>query len=119
MNRELKAKWLVALRSGEYQQGRGQLWDKHTNKFCCLGVLAKIAGVPDDNIQRCATLFGAKNSGLLGEDASSGILHRKLEVMNDDDRLSFSQIADWIEKNVPDDDSPVRVVTGGLGHEYY
>lgn len=42
MNPEVKAKWLAALRSGEYKQGRGQL---HTpgNTFCCLGVLCDLA----------------------------------------------------------------------------
>lgn len=40
MNQDVKEKWLKVLRSGEYEQGRGQL--RSDNKFCCLGVLCEI-----------------------------------------------------------------------------
>ena len=43
MKAELLNKWLEALRSGKYQQGRGTLRDAD-NKFCCLGVLLDVAG---------------------------------------------------------------------------
>ena len=32
-------KWLAALRSGEYKQGRNMLYNEHNGSFCCLGVL--------------------------------------------------------------------------------
>jgi hypothetical protein len=41
MNPEVKAKWIKALRSGEYEQGRGHL-RSISNCFCCLGVLCDI-----------------------------------------------------------------------------
>jgi hypothetical protein len=41
MNSEVKAKWLEALRSGEYKQTRYTL-RSGTNGFCCLGVLSDI-----------------------------------------------------------------------------
>lgn len=41
MNPEVKAKWTAALRSGDYQQGRGGLLKD--GKYCCLGVLCDIA----------------------------------------------------------------------------
>jgi hypothetical protein len=40
MNPEIKAKWVAALRSGEYKQGRGRL--NRVDKFCCLGVLCDL-----------------------------------------------------------------------------
>jgi len=40
MNPEVKAKWLAALRSGEYQQGTGTL--RARGRYCCLGVLCDI-----------------------------------------------------------------------------
>lgn len=46
MNSEVKAKWLEALRSGEYEQGEGYLdvlEADGTRKFCCLGVLCDLA----------------------------------------------------------------------------
>lgn len=43
MNAEVKAKWIAALRSGEYRQGRSKLHIEHPNSFCCLGVLCELA----------------------------------------------------------------------------
>ncbi len=41
MNQEIKQAWIEALRSGEYQQGRGQLRDQK-GRMCCLGVLCDL-----------------------------------------------------------------------------
>lgn len=41
MKAEIKQKWLEALRSGQYQQGKGVLRDS-LDRFCCLGVLCDI-----------------------------------------------------------------------------
>lgn len=40
MNPEIKAKWIAALRSGDYKQGRNQL--RKQDSFCCLGVLCNL-----------------------------------------------------------------------------
>lgn len=48
MNPEIKAQWVAALRSGEYEQGAGHLHRGDT--FCCLGVLCDLAikaGAPE------------------------------------------------------------------------
>ncbi len=44
MNKEYKTKWINALRSGEYKQGKGQLRYSINGLelFCCLGVLCDI-----------------------------------------------------------------------------
>jgi len=42
MNPEIKALWVDALRSGEYQQGK-LLLKPTKNTFCCLGVLCDLA----------------------------------------------------------------------------
>ncbi|MDM0024118.1 hypothetical protein [Variovorax saccharolyticus] len=44
MNKEVKAKWVAALRSGKYEQAHGELRGDE-NAFCCLGVLCEISGV--------------------------------------------------------------------------
>ncbi len=36
----LKAKWIEALRSGKYKQGKGVL--RYGDEFCCLGVLCDV-----------------------------------------------------------------------------
>ena len=43
MNPEMKKKWLDALRSGGYKQGR--LCLRRGDEFCCLGVLCDISGL--------------------------------------------------------------------------
>lgn len=44
--KELKSKWLEALKSGEYKQGQGALkeisLETGETKHCCLGVLAEV-----------------------------------------------------------------------------
>lgn len=40
MNSQIKQKWLDALRSGQYEQTRGNLRNKQG--FCCLGVLCDL-----------------------------------------------------------------------------
>lgn len=40
MKPEIKAKWLEALRSGNYEQGKGAL--RRQQSFCCLGVLCDL-----------------------------------------------------------------------------
>jgi hypothetical protein len=41
VNAEIKARWVAALRSGEYDQGTGQL--RGYGRFCCWGVLCDLA----------------------------------------------------------------------------
>lgn len=40
MKSDIKARWIAALRSGDYNQCRGKLVDE--DGYCCLGVLAAI-----------------------------------------------------------------------------
>jgi hypothetical protein len=43
MNQEVKAKWVAALRSGEFEQNKGALTNADRTKHCCLGVLCELA----------------------------------------------------------------------------
>ena len=107
MNKQVKRKWLKALRSGEYQQGDSQLLNKNNGNsyYCCLGVLEDIYRKEHGYLfpfeyQRygyhtrpCAKWSGLDNSEKEGT-------ARTLTGMNDDDQLPFSEIANWIEKNL-------------------
>ena len=105
MNPELKAKWVKALRSGEYIQGKGYM--NRNGKFCCLGVLAEVLELPKqvDDV-RCdtytyepqASTWGfmtdaAEEYGLIDEQAH-------LQLMNDSSLNTFDEIADYIEKSL-------------------
>lgn len=95
MNPELKAKWVAALRSGEYRQVSGRL--RKGDGFCCLGVLCTVADMPIT--QDGETLVETGDYGPL--DALLGREHvLQLYRMNDNSRRSFQEIADYIEANL-------------------
>jgi hypothetical protein len=91
MDAKLKADWMTALRSGDYPQTTGSF--ESCGKFCCLGVLCKVASEPTrvaefSNWSFVNTAIGDDN--IIGD----------LIVMNDDDGASFSEIADYIEREI-------------------
>lgn len=118
MNAELKQKWIQALRSGSYEQGREYLRTElksGENRFCCLGVLGHMIDPTrwkKRHELRHETIFVFvaldESSLFLGEEIAGLDLptQERLSEMNDDGR-SFDEIADWIEANVPvDNPSP-------------
>jgi hypothetical protein len=49
MDTEVKDRWIDALESGDYEQGRSVLAtvaDDGKRKYCCLGVLCEVLGIP-------------------------------------------------------------------------
>jgi hypothetical protein len=101
----LKAKWVEALRSGEYKQTRNYLQDEYG--FCCLGVLCEVMGLEntEDDILDITRYYyeGDYNISLfpgnLGSDLEIDHDEGTLVNMNDNGK-TFSEIADWIEKNL-------------------
>jgi hypothetical protein len=95
---ELKAAWIAALRSGEYKQGKHCLVNQ-IGEFCCLGVLEHICETNGIKLD-----LDGSNSMLrteFGEDVLvSRRVQSRLASMNDDDKCSFSVIADYIQKHV-------------------
>lgn len=49
MDQELKKKWVKALLSGRYKQGRSALYRGHET-YCCLGVLGVVCRVPKNEL---------------------------------------------------------------------
>ena len=99
MDAELKAKWVAALRSGTYQQGRLLLHEG--GAFCCLGVLWDCSGKPWDNKRTGVADYGYDTFDELFC-AAFGIpseRSRELARMNDDG-VSFEVIADYIEREL-------------------
>jgi hypothetical protein len=111
MNPEVKAKWVAALRSGRYQQGRQALRRGHT--FCCLGVLCDISGLGEwsDNWYCPAgdshgSLYHLPNPVIewAGVESDSPIVDladsaEYLTELNDAGK-TFEEIADLIEKHL-------------------
>ncbi|MDO9068607.1 MAG: hypothetical protein Q7W05_09135 [Deltaproteobacteria bacterium] len=87
MDAELKKKWVAALRSGEYRQGKHMLLDSNTNSYCCLGVLCVAAGKEPDSEEYAWLDRVTGDYGLLVK-------------LNDDEDMPFPEIADYIEANL-------------------
>jgi hypothetical protein len=118
MSKEHADKWLTALRSGDYKQGKGSLQDQHGG-YCCLGVLQMVCdntveklknsgegyrscGLPttqwlvDHNINFINIAGTITNNPPIMIDGQQCFL----SVMNDGMGLNFKQIADIIETNM-------------------
>lgn len=101
MTPELKAKWIAALRSGEYKQTTGRLVrvERDGYKHCCLGVLCEVAGY-----RRVDGGFLTSECLLVdllppGEMEKLGLSSCKPFIeMNDKDGKNFAEIADYIEQ---------------------
>jgi hypothetical protein len=88
MKKAIKKKWVAALRSGEYKQGRRYL--KRDGKYCCLGVLCEIQNCPDDKDSQFPGALFLESVGLNDPFAKT------LAEMNDRGS-SFAEIATKIE----------------------
>ncbi len=106
MNPELKAKWLEALRSGKFTQGRTVLKDSFGH-YCCLGVLCEVAGL---DLTKAEESYVDSIYPLLGTDFDRNMNEgAKLCHMNDDwpriggkygPTKTIKEIADYIEANL-------------------
>ena len=102
MKTDIKKRWLKALRSGKYRQTRGKLKSRN-GSFCCLGVLCDIQ---DAQWEWDGIMYGVLgNVALPPEKFCAGIQSLgELSELNDGTsghkKHSFSQIADYIEKNL-------------------
>lgn len=111
MDAELKQKWVEALRSGKYKQGRFCLRDNE-NCHCCLGVLCDLIDpngwdrhLEDwDNEDDFERFKWGKGSEWSTEEVPDQVADRvrlghqsQLMDMNDQGK-TFAEIADWIEK---------------------
>jgi hypothetical protein len=110
MNKDLKDKWIKALRSGNYKQGNRQL-RSNNNEYCSLGVLCDVGDLGEwKNDRNGEKRFKFAATGVACLMAiPDAVLHIiglncvtacELMSMNDTEGKSFDQIADYIEENV-------------------
>lgn len=106
LNPEFKAKWIAALRSGEYIQGEKYLYK--AGRYCCIGVACAVAGIPEEEI--CGVGLIEDNAFLVRHPELSPLSSCDIKTnadaampltdMNDIQGKSFNEIADWIEENL-------------------
>lgn len=130
MKADIKQRWIEALRSGKYKQGRSALRypGPEGDEFCCLGVLCELAvedgitargedsgyaddmslfgygnGLPSRAVQEWAGLDDSSPDVIVREGDAPRIEHQHgsdLAQLNDDEGLTFEQIANVIEREL-------------------
>lgn len=104
MKAEIRQRWVEALRSEKYAQGRNLLRSSD-NKFCCLGVLCDLVAPDGWLLEENGLRYDHSGNvghlpGPIGYDTDiSGDQCFTLMGMNDNGQ-SFAQIADWIEAHL-------------------
>jgi hypothetical protein len=102
MDTQIIKKWIAALRSGKYKQGRNKLRDKE-DCYCCLGVLCDIvAPTKWTKIESDARWFNLGHWEFPSKEIMRkvGIKSRTRNIlvsMNDYNKISFDEIADYLE----------------------
>lgn len=86
MNYQVMKKWVKALRSGKYKQGKEKLYDPITDTYCVMGVLAYVLNQPL-SVDHFRKIYKTPKGPAVS-----------LMFLNDKG-LSFKQIANIIEKN--------------------
>ena len=94
-----KNKWIKALKSGKYIQGKDRIYDVNTDTYCCLGVACDIVNCKSDSNFIIFT-NSRKIPKILKGASKENKLVKKLVDMNDYSQKSFKEIAKWIEKNL-------------------
>ena len=113
MKKEVMKKWVSALRSGKYRQGKGQLRDPDDH-FCCLGVLCDLHNletghgkwqsgdyIAGDSCDSDVPPIGvAAWAGLNAQNPSlpSGTFGSETLAQLNDGNVEFADIADHIEE---------------------
>lgn len=116
MNQDTKDRWVAALRSGEYTQGRGQLrrynYETGVFEWCCIGVYCDVTGIPFapwalilyPTHPEYATMVDLRLSER--NDGDSWFDADGYDAYDDEppQTWDFSQLADFIEANYPVED---------------
>jgi len=105
MNAQFRDRWVAALRSGKFEQGRYRLRSSE-DKYCCLGVACEVARIGGD-YQRgwdydVEWMYDG-HVGTLSYDVASALgidgNHVEMLASMNDNGKSFGEIAAWIEEN--------------------
>jgi len=117
MKYNIMKKWVKALRSGEYKQGKLALHRIESDAYCCLGVLCELA-VKENIVKKSSECSSSTSeydelagslpesvvdwAGMKSASGSRKNRRNSLMVLNDDSNFSFKRIADVIEKEYKD-----------------
>ena len=94
---EFKEKWVTALRSGKYEQGKGRL-KNGLGEYCCIGIFCEVNNIPYNE-----TSMLDQRGDEIGYKPLQDFIGPKTDILwrkNDTNNESFSEIADYIEKEL-------------------
>lgn len=92
---EFLEKWSAALKSGQFQQARGMLVEQDNSKHCCLGVACVVLDIDLFSNAPYSSLSRYIPQMSLGHFNQDHFIN-----MNDNKKLDFIQIADFIDKEI-------------------
>jgi hypothetical protein len=112
VNTKFIRKWIDALRSGTFNQGRGKL-RSNRNRYCCLGVACELlpkkfnikwvkekgALLYGLDINKSETDYYRLPEEILDYIGIDNFSETQLIRMNDEEKKSFTKIADFLETN--------------------
>ena len=87
-----RTEWVKALRSGEWKQCRHYMYNTRDNSFCCLGVACRLIKPMEDYKEQESAFRVMREHYGIGRYTAF-----KLADMNDSQRKTFTEIADYIE----------------------
>lgn len=106
---DFKEKLIVALRSKQYKQGQGLLYNKAEDSYCFFGVVGAICGIPKEAMACKDFLielgeFRSNVPSMFYENAThltpEASIVNTLVNMNDEDLASFEELANWVEEHL-------------------
>ena len=108
MKPEVKQAWVEALRSGEYNQGKGLLRHPVRDNYCCLGVLCDLHAKETGDVWEDGFKYKFESmilpqevrdwAGLSSSNPEAG--DTSLAYANDNGGKDFNAIANLIEKHL-------------------
>ena len=108
----MKDKWVAALRSGKYTQGKGYL--NNRGQLCCIGVLCDVAGIKtrfnqisgriDYKVNPSEEVYAPSMVDVKSHFPKLFEFHNHVDLAEKNDKLglSFPEIANYIEETFPD-----------------
>jgi len=104
MNRDLKDKWVKALTSGKYKQGRNLLRDGE-DRYCCLGVLCDLVNPTAWTWEEDPKVYSHFQTTEFPSDLIRSVelnegVAADLTLLNDTHGKTFYEIAEYIQEHV-------------------
>lgn len=104
MRKEDFDKWIKALRSGEYVQGKKTLYNSYRNTYCCLGVLQHCLSGETENANIPSREWLNENKVKFLDNLGTSTVVPMLGEFsawqwNDLQNATFNEIADLLEKH--------------------